>query len=75
MATKLAETMNKTVIIIIHKLQFAKMHMLTQGGTNASYSMKLTSTINQNELRNFTYHTEKNLILIIILLLSISFYV
>ena len=32
--------------------------MLTQGGTNASNSMKLTSIINQNKT-NFPYDTEK----------------
>ena len=36
--------------------------MLTQGGTNASNSMKLTSTINQNKI-NFTYDTDKILLL------------
>ena len=32
--------------------------MLTQGGTNASNSMKLTSTFNQIKT-NFTYETER----------------
>ena len=45
--------------------------MVTQGGTNASNSIKLTTTINQNKT-NFTYDTEKKSYFWLTWLLSIT---